>query len=102
MIQSASIYNDRARDGDGGRLQPSALRQAARAKPLPVSFRAHARLAGGREPLWMTGLTTGMWLTSWREVALAAALAAIAFQTGETWAIGASRSEEHTSELQSR
>jgi len=31
-----------------------------------------------------------MWLTSWREVALAAALAAIAFQTGETWAIGAS------------
>jgi len=40
-------------------------------------------------PPWMTGLTGGMCLRSWRQIALAALLAAVALQSYETWAINA-------------
>src|SRR6266404_1733530 len=40
-------------------------------------------------PSWMTGLTGGMCLRSWRQIALAALLAAVALQSYETWAINA-------------
>jgi len=40
-------------------------------------------------PSWITGLTGGMCLRSWRQIALAALLAAVALQSYETWAINA-------------
>jgi hypothetical protein len=41
-------------------------------------------------PCWVMGLTGGMCLRSWRQIALAALLAAVAFQSYATWAIKAS------------
>jgi len=40
-------------------------------------------------PPWATALTGGMCLRSWRQIALAALLAAVALQSYETWAINA-------------
>jgi len=56
--------------------------------PQPTGLPPFVWLAVTSLP-WVTGLTGGMCLRSWRQIALAALLAAVALQSYETWAINA-------------
>jgi len=71
----------------------TAVSEALRARlvavsPQPTGLPPFVWLAV-TSPSWMTGLTGGMCLRSWRQIALAALLAAVALQSYETWAINA-------------
>jgi len=71
----------------------TAVSEALRARlvavsPQPTGLPPFVWLAV-TSPSWMTGLTGGMCLRSWRQIALAALLASVALQSYETWAINA-------------